>query len=587
VALGSREAARLVRHDRSERYVEAPTGVSCVWQGEVYNRSELLSCLHLTAQEISRLGNAELLLKLYETYGRSRVDRINGRFAFAIYDPECQEVILGRDHLGIETLYYYADPSIVVFGSRIAPILAHPAVHKRLNPDALRRFLVFNYNPAWDTFFQGVHKVRPGHLTILGRDRVTEHRYWALSFRSTDGKNLSEYCQDVRELMRDAVRLRVQTLQPRGVFLSGGLDSSSVAMLTRECSSGPLYTFSYRCLGKSFDESHYARLMAQRCGSEHHELVYHPADIGKMESIVELMDEPFCNAGINIATFLLGQTAQGKVSQILTGDGGDELFGGHPVYAADKVAAVFERVPRVLRLPVMALCRWLPDSNQKLSLTVKLKRFSESLGYPTALGTHRWRTYYGHEELTSLLHRDFAGGTDGAAALFSDVLEIGREADGPDTLSRSLYVDFMTEVGFYLRRMDLTRHFRVTPCFPLLDHRLVEYAAAIPSQLKFRGLSKPKYIQHQAVQGLLPDEIVQRKDKLGHSIPFKNWLREEPSVMEFVQGVLSDRRLKDRGIVNSDYVKAMWEAHQTARQNHSHRLWALTVLELWLSANEL
>jgi asparagine synthase (glutamine-hydrolysing) len=327
--------------------------------------------------------------------------------------------------------------------------------------------------------------------------------------------------------------------------------------------------------------------MAQRCGSEHHEVVYHPADICKMESIVGLMDEPFCNAGINIATFLLGQAAEGKVARIFTGDGGDELFGGHPVYAADKIAAVFERVPRVLRLPLMAVSRRLPDSDQKLSLTVKLKRFTESLGYPKALGTHRWRLYYGNEELKHLLQPDFGDGDDGAAELFTDLFDIGREADGPDMLSHSLYMDFMTEVGFYLRRIDLIRHFQVAPCFPLLDHRLIEYAATIPSHLKFRGLSKPKYIQHHAVQGMLPDEIVHRKDKLGHSIPLKNWLREEPSVRQFVQNILSDRRLKDRGIVKSDYVHSLWQAHQTARQNNSHRLWGLTVLELWLDANDL
>jgi asparagine synthase (glutamine-hydrolysing) len=580
-------AAALASPDASQVAGKAPQDISCAWQGEIYNRSELASLVDLSSDDLQELGDPALLVRLYQAYGRSCVEKINGRFAFALYDPAHQEVILGRDRFGIETLYYYDDPSLFVFGSRIAPILAHPAVPKSLNLNALQRFLVFNYNPAWDTFFRGVKKVRPGHLVILRANGVAEERYWWLSFRKTREKSLADYCQDVRELMREAVRVRVQDSDPRGVFLSGGLDSSSVAMLTRELSSGPLYTFSYRCLGKSFDESHYARLMARACGSEHQEVVYHPADICKMESMVELMDEPFCNVGINIATFLLGQAAQGKVSHVLTGDGGDELFGGHPVYAADKVAALFDRIPAVLRRPLMALCRSLPDSDQKLSLTVKLKRFAESLSYPEALGTHRWRVYYGSEELQHVLHPDFAGGADESAALFADVLAMGREADGPDLLSRALYVDFMTEVGFYLRRMDLIRSFQMTPCFPLLDHRLVEYVATIPSQLKFRGLSQPKYIQHQAVQGMLPDEIVHRQDKLGHSIPFKNWLRDEPRVRQFVQQVISDRRLKDRGIVNSDYVHALWEDHQSARQNNSHRLWALTVLELWLTANNL
>jgi asparagine synthase (glutamine-hydrolysing) len=298
------------------------------------------------------------------------------------------------------------------------------------------------------------------------------------------------------------------------------------------------------------------------------------------------MDEPFCNAGINIATFLLGQAAQGKVAHVLSGDGGDELFGGHPVYAADKLAAAFERLPLALRRPLIALSRHLPDSDQKLNLTVKLKRFFEGLSYPQALGTHRWRMYYGNQELAKLLHRDLAAQEDDLKTLCADLYEIGRETDGPDMLSRSLYVDFMTEVGFYLRRMDLLRSFQITPRFPLLDHRLVEYTAGVPSHLKFRGLSNTKYIQHRAMDGILPDAIIRRKDKLGHSVPFKNWLRQDPVVKQFVQETISERRLGERGIINSQYTQMLWEDHQNYRRNNSHTLWTLTVLELWLTANK-
>jgi asparagine synthase (glutamine-hydrolysing) len=573
------------RYSGQLQAVNGPHGtIYAVWQGAIFNRHELLRSLGIDAEAAPASSDAEILLKLYAAYGPVGVKEINGQFAFGLYDTARQEIVLGRDHFGIETLYYYDDPRAFVFSSRIAPILAHPSVQKRLNVDALRRFLVFNYNPAWDTFFRGIRKLPPGHLLVFGRHGVSEERYWRLSFRSAQGKSVADYCHDLRALMTDAVRLRVQPSEALGIFLSGGLDSSSVAALTRDVSPRPFCTFSYRCFGRSFDESGYARLMAEKCGSEHHELVYRPADVCQMEGIVQLMDEPFCNAGINIATFLLGQAAQGKVSRVFSGDGGDELFGGHPVYAADKMAAVFERLPLVLRRPAMTLLRRLPDSDQKLNLTVKLQRFAESLGYPRALGTYRWRIYYGLDELRKLLQRDIAGLENGSEAVFADVLELTHEADGPDLLSRSLYVDFMTEVGFYLRRMDLIRHFHITPCFPLLDHRLAEYAAAIPSRLKFRGLSHPKYIQHRAAEGVLPDEILHRKDKLGHSIPFKNWLRYEPVVKHFVQGVLSERRLKERGIVNSEYVQTLWQDHQEGRRNNSHRLWALTVLELWLAA---
>ena len=222
--------------------------------------------------------------------------------------------------------------------------------------------------------------------------------------------------------MRDSIRVRLPDSKPLGIFLSGGMDSSSVAGLTREMSSRNFATFSYRCLGKSFDESPYARTMAQHCNAEHHEVVFEPADVLKMESMVRLMDEPLCNAGITIATFLLGQAAEGKVARVFSGDGGDELFGGHPVYAADKIAATFEKIPAILRLPFVGVLRHLPDSDQKLNLTVKLKRFAESVNYPSALGTYRWRIQYGPAELNRLIHNG-AAAHDNGAGLFEDLID--------------------------------------------------------------------------------------------------------------------------------------------------------------------
>jgi asparagine synthase (glutamine-hydrolysing) len=557
-----------------------------IWKGEIYNRAELLLELGYRLTTAQGPSDTEILVKLYEAYGLSCVEKINGSFAFAIYDKAREEVILGRDRFGIQTLYYYDSSKMFVFGSRIPPILACPEIPKELNQDALRRFLVFGFNPGWDTFFRGIKKLRPARLLVLSRAGLTEKRYWYLSFRQVQKKSLPEYCHDILDLSRDAIRLRLPDAKPLGIFLSGGMDSSSVAGLTHEIAKKDFSTYSYRCLGKSFDESPYARTMAKHCNAEHHEIVFRPADIRRMQSMVRLMDEPFCNAGITIATFLLGEAAEGKIARVFSGDGGDELFGGHPVYAADKIAAKFERIPSIFRLSFVGLLRYLPDSDQKLNLTVKLKRFAESINYPRALGTYRWRIQYGPAELNELLHNGTAPHND-RSGLFEDLIDLIQEADGPDALSRSLYVDTMTEIGFCLRRMDLVRYFKITPAFPLLDYRLFEYAAGIPSNLKFRDPSNTKVIQHRAMEAVLPDEIVHRKDKLGHSIPLKNWMRTEPTVRQFVQDVIFTGRLKASNFVNDDYLKALWNNHQNYRQNNSHRLWSLAVLELWLSAHRI
>jgi asparagine synthase (glutamine-hydrolysing) len=587
VSLGCVDETSQPTDNSSDEHPKHGSQSTCaMWEGEIYNRAELLLHLGYCLTAGQELTDAEILVKLYEAYGLSCVEKINGSFAFAIYNKTRQEVILGRDRFGIETLYYYDGPNAFVFGSRIQPILACPMVPKELNQDALRRFLVFGFNPAWDTFFRGVKKVRPGRLLVLSRHGIAEKKYWYLSFRQVREKPLSEYCHDILDLTRDSIRLRLSETKGLGIFLSGGMDSSSVAGLTHEIAKKDFSTYSYRCLGKSFDESPYARAMAKHCNAEHHEIVFRPADIRRMESMVWLMDEPFCNAGITIATFLLGEAAEGKIGQVFSGDGGDELFGGHPVYAADKIAARFERIPAILRLPFVGLLRHLPDSDQKLNLKVKLKRFAESINYPRALGTYRWRIQYGPGELNKLLHNGTAP-YDNGSGLFEDLIDLIEEADGPDALSRSLYVDTMTELGFCLRRMDLVRYFKITPVFPLLDYRLFEYAAGIPSNLKFGDPSNTKVIQHRAMEGVLPDEIVHRKDKLGHSIPLKNWMRTEPNVRQFVQDVIFTGCLKMNNVVNGEYLKTLWNNHQNYRQNNSHRLWSLAVLELWLSAHRI
>jgi asparagine synthase (glutamine-hydrolysing) len=567
---------------------EAPGKNCAVWEGEIYNRAELLRYLNVSGGVAQQISDPDILLRLYEAHGLSCVDKINGSFAFALYDDARREVVLGRDRFGIQTLYYYDSPKLAVFGTKISPILACPGVPKELNQTALRRYLVFGFNPASDTFFGGVKKLRPGRLLVLGRKAATEKRYWYLSFQHSGEKPVSEYCEDILDLTRDSIRLRLSNSNSDalGIFLSGGMDSSSVAGLTHEIAKKEFSTYSYRCLGKSFDESPYARAMAKHCHAEHHEVVFEPADVRKMESIVRLMDEPLCNAGITIATFLLGQAAEPKVARVFSGDGGDELFGGHPVYAADKIAAKFERIPSLLRSPLVGLLRQLPDSEQKLNLTVKLKRFAESVNYPKELGTYRWRIQYGPAELNSLLQNG-AAAPDNGSELFEELFELTEEADGPDMLSRSLYVDTMTEVGFYLRRMDLIRSFNITPVFPLLDHRLFEYMAGIPSNLKFRDAANTKLIQHRAMEGVLPNEIVNRKDKLGHSIPLKNWLRNDALVKSFVHDTLLENGMKRRGIIDSKYVQRLWDNHQSSRQNNSHRLWSLTVLQLWLASNGL
>ena len=296
--------------------------------------------------------------------------------------------------------------------------------------------------------------------------------------------------------------------------------------------------------------------------------------------MVALMDEPFSDVGINVASFLLAEAAKGKTNLLFTGDGGDELFAGHPVYMADKVGRLFRMIPALVRQPLFQFGRRLPDSEQKKDWKVMLKRFSESYDFPQQLGTQRWRIYYTLQELSMLLNRSlFHSISD---EIFSIMIQFNLNALGTDLLSRSLHADYQTVVQFYLRRMEIPRAFGLSPRMPMLDPELVLLCARIPSKFKIHGWGNTKYIEKVAVEPLLPDEIVHRKDKLGHSIPLKNWIRDHSGTRSFVGDLVSKTTLHKRGLFDPVMVERLWQEHQNRVRNHSHRLWALAVLELWM-----
>jgi asparagine synthase (glutamine-hydrolysing) len=271
------------------------------------------------------------------------------------------------------------------------------------------------------------------------------------------------------------------------------------------------------------------------------------------------------------------------LSYVLSGEGGDELFGGHPVYVADKVAAVVDRIPRAIVNPLARILRRIPDSDQKKNMQVKLKRFAYGLAFPPELLSHRWRVYYTPAELRELCTGDFLAECD-MQELFDPMFKYTREVDGKDPLSRSLCSDYQTLVDFYLRRLSLLRQYSIESRLPLLDHRLVEYGAKIPSALKIRHMSETKYIYKKIVEGVLPSEILHNRPKLGHSVPMKNWLREDASLREWIRDMLGSEFLKKRGFFRDGIVQRMVDEHVQKSHNHSHRLWGLMVLECWLGS---
>ena len=550
------------------------------FQGRIYNRDQLDKAG--TAENDSPAASGEdTLLTLYRREGDRFLDRINGKFAFALWDRDAGKLLLGRDRLGIEPLFYGAAGGGIFFGTSLRDLLAAGWTGGRLSAPVILEYLLFCYNPDRRTIIEGVVKLPGGHLLRADPSGVEQYRYWQLHFDRHEARDQKRAIRDIVDLIEDAVRLRIDPQENPGIFLSGGTDSSTLVSLTSQLSSGPLRTFSFRCRGESFDESNWAQFVARRFSTEHTLVPFEAESALLIEEIVRGMDEPFCDIGIEISSYLLGRAAEGRVRYVFSGEGGDEAFGGHPVYQADKLAALVDWMPGWALSPFRGALQKLPDSDQKKNWQVKAKRFAYSLSFPRDLLSHRWRTYYTGEQLRQLCTGEFLERCD-LSARYDGMLAHGRGDGGGDALSRSLYSDYGTLVDFYLRRLQLLRIFSVESRLPLLDHRLVEYAAGIPSRWKVRFFGETKYLYRKALQGIVPHEILYGRPKLGHSVPLKNWLRRDEAVRRLMERRLRGGALISQGHIRQEMVDRMIREHDSRVDNHSHRIWALLVLELWM-----
>ena len=545
--------------------------------GSVFNKSEL--GIKSTRKE----NLAKDLFDLYKTKKEKLFDEINGSYNLAIWDGESRQFVLSRDHLGIEPLYYFWDEKKLIFASSIKMLLRHSEVKAEIDFDSLNTYLLFNYNPRPQSVIAKVKKLRAGFYLKFTSGNLKAERYWYLSFKMGEETTEHQVVEALLPLMKKSINIRLSNTDRQGAFLSGGMDSSSVVGLMSSMVQEKIHTFSFRCQGKSFDESHYANIVSCRYNTEHHLVEFSPQEILSIGEIVASMDEPFCDIGIEVASYLLGRAAQDKVDYVLTGDGGDELFAGHPVYQADGVAKKFSRMPRPLQKMITSVFSLFPDTDKKKSFAVKAQRFAYSFGFPEELFSNRWRIYYQQSELMKLFQPEFYNQHQKANPL-DDIISVYNEADGENFLSKTLYGDYFTVVNFYLRRMQLLRSFNIQGRFHMLDPRLIEFAAKIPASLKLRGAAT-KYILHKTMTGILPDEIVFRKDKLGHSVPFKNWLREVPEIKTFISDTLSESTIKKRGYFNYNFVQKLLNEHFKRKKNNSQRIWALLVLELWMQKN--
>jgi asparagine synthase (glutamine-hydrolysing) len=540
--------------------------VHVVQNGEVYNYRELRTELERAGHPFRTQGDTEVLVHLYEQEGPSFARRLRGMFAVALWDASRRRLVLARDRFGIKPLYYRARDGGLEFASELRSL-----PRGEIDLDALEAFLAFNSIPAPLTIFRDSRKLPPGHVLVWENGETRIERYARPAPVPLDElrqDDEAELVEELRARLRDSVRAHLIADVPVGVLLSGGIDSSALAALAAQETAEPVRTFSIGFEERSFDELADARLVAERYGTRHRELVLRPDAALLLPALADTFDEPFADSSA-LPTYLVSQLAAQDVKVALSGEGGDELFGGYYTYVADLLA---ERAGRVAGL-ARPLVERLPTSTARASFDYKAKRFTRSAHLPPLERHHAWKEIFSPEARAELTGRRHA----------FDPVDLYRErfaeTEGSELLARLQDVD----LGIYLADDLLVKTDRASMAHslearvPYLDSAVAAFALALPRKHRVNGLRK-KVLLRKAVAPLVPDRIVRGK-KRGFSIPAAAWLRGE--LEPFARDTLGAETLHRQGFFNPEAVRTLIDRHVTGEEDLSRQLWGLLAFTLW------
>jgi asparagine synthase (glutamine-hydrolysing) len=554
--------------------------IAVILNGEIYNYRELRADLERRGHTFRSASDTEVLPHLYEEYGTAMLDRLNGMFAFALWDAPRRRLFIARDPFGEKPLYWGIFDGLLLFASEPKALLAHPAVQPRLNLAALRLYLAFDYVPAPHSIYAGIQKLPAAHALALEDGKVDVWRYWNLSYRKLEpAPSEDEATEHLRDLLADSVRMRLVSDVPLGVLLSGGVDSSTVAALAVRASSEIVKTFSISFAEKSFDESRYARGVADFLGTDHHEERL-SADLTTdlIPDIGSWLDEPLSDPSL-VPTYLVSRFTRRHVTVALGGDGGDELFAGYPMYWGHIWARRYSLVPEpVRRALIEPLVDRLPVKTKNMSFDFKARRFVAGMRYADLVARHHvWFGSFAPHEQEQLLTAEVKRATDGD--IYREARRLFEECDAEDLVERMQYLD----TRLYMAEDILTKVDRASMAVslevraPFLDRRVAAYAASLPAHYKLRGRTS-KYILKRAVAPLLPP-FVMRRGKKGFGVPVAEWLRNR--LRPLARDLLSPARLRRHGLFDPNYVARLQDEHERGAANHRKLLWTLLVFELW------
>ena len=619
-ALGMRRLSIIDLKTGDQPVFSEDRSVVVMMNGELYNYREVRADLEKRGHKFVTRSDTEILPHLYELYGEDLLEHVNGMYAFSLWDSRRKKLIIARDRFGEKPLYYGIFGGKLIWASELKSLLAHPDVDAELDLNALRHYVSFDYVPAPLSIFKGISKLPAAHLLTVENGEVKTRRYWDIdwsvdtpvrmsvaSTRTGAGNaevsggsegfaggtgdadrsvrapaktqgSLSARGEELKDLLSDSVRMRLVSDVPLGILLSGGIDSSTVAAFAARHANETVKTFSIGFEEDSFDETRYARMVADHIGSDHYEDELSATRAGDMiGDIGKWLDEPLSDASL-IPTFLLSQFVRKHVTVALGGDGGDELFAGYPMYYAHTVANKYLAIPSLVRRGVIEpVVNALPVSTKNLSFDYKAKRFIRASQHDDVTRHHSWFGSFSIDQHEGLFTQDVLDRSN--ADIYREVRDLVGRSNAKNIIERMQYAD----INFYLAEDILTKVDRAAMAVsletraPFLDPRIAQFAAAIPVEYKLKG-KNGKVILREAMKDLLPHEILHRSKK-GFGIPIAEWLKGRLNRM--LHDLLAPERLRRQNLFDAGYVQRLITEHETGKASHHKELWTLLVFELW------
>lgn len=578
VGLGMRRLAIVDLSGGQQPFTNETGAIQLVANGEIYNFLELREELIALGHAFRSRSDIEVLVHAYEEWGEGFLPKLRGMFALALWDGRTRTLLAARDRAGEKPLYWTQTSRGLMLASEVKALLVRPEVSRELDLEALDQFLTYEYVVAPRTILKGVQKLPAAHYLIYRDGCVTTHRYWDAAAVRTRSWTDDEAAEALTAALKKAVVGQMMADVPLGAFLSGGIDSSTIVALMSQASMQPVNSFSIGFAEGSYNELPFARAVAQQFGTNHRERIVAPDIAALFERLVVHLDEPFADVSL-FPTFLVSELAREHVTVALSGDGGDELFGGYDAYHAQALANRYAGISRTMMPALAAVAAALPPTEKKKGLVNKFKRFVQGAAQaPEDLGHYRWMVYLSAAAKGRLYGRGLQD-----ALVTSDVYRPVRDAlerfNGGDVLGRQLYADLSVyladDILVKVDRMAMATSLETRA--PFLDADVMELAFSMPGHLKIRR-GERKWILKRAMQGVLPEGIAGRR-KEGFSIPMKNWLRGE--LKPLMMDLLAPARVQRRGLFDAAEIARLVDAHVAGRENHAHTLFPLMVFERW------